>query len=140
MQETRYPWDGAVTITVTPDQPRTFPIKLRIPGWARNEPVPSDLYRFADAIDEPVVDRVNGTAQPLAIDKGYVTISRRWERGDAIELTLPMPVRRVAAHERVEADRGRVALQRGPIVYAAEWPDNPDGQVRNLVLPDDVTR
>ena len=135
-QQTRYPWDGAVRITVTPDQPRTFPIKLRIPGWARNQPVPGDLYRFADTIDQPVVVRVNGQAQPLAIDKGYVTISRRWQRGDAIELVLPMPVRRLAAHERVEADRGRVALQRGPIVYAAEWPDNPNGKVRNIVLPE----
>jgi DUF1680 family protein len=136
-QDTRYPWDGAVRITVTPEQARSFTIKLRIPGWARNQPVPSDLYRFDDGIDEPVRLTVAGTQVPMALDKGYVTISRRWAPGDVIDLTLPMPVRRIAANERVAADRGRVALQRGPIVYAAEWPDNPDGHVRNLVVPPD---
>jgi hypothetical protein len=73
---------------------------------------------------------------PLALNKGYVALRRTWRAGDAIQLTLPMPVRRVAAHESVEADRNRVALERGPIVYAAEWPDNPDKRVRNLLLPD----
>jgi hypothetical protein len=79
---------------------------------------------------------VNGANVPLTIDKGYVAIARSWRAGDVVEVRLPMPVRRVAAHEKVNADRGRVALQRGPIVYAVEWPDNPSGRVRNLVLPD----
>jgi hypothetical protein len=79
---------------------------------------------------------VNGQAVPLALHQGYVTIDREWKGGDRIDLVLPMPVRRIVAHERVEADRGRVALQRGPIVFAAEWPDNPGGRVRNIVLPD----
>jgi DUF1680 family protein len=135
VQQTRYPWDGAVRITVTPDRPRAFPIKVRIPGWARNEVVPGDLYRFSDRSDERAAVTVNGRPQPDPGPDGYVTIDREWQAGDAIALTLPMPVRRVRAHERVEADRGRVALQRGPIVYAAEWPDNPRGKVRNLVLP-----
>lgn len=135
-QATRYPWDGQVRITVSPDRARAFAIKVRIPGWARNEAVPGDLYRFADRVDAPVVLKVNGAASALAIEKGYATIQRTWRSGDVIDLTLPMPVRRVVAHERVEADRGRVALQRGPIVYAAEWPDNPNGKVRNIVLPD----
>jgi hypothetical protein len=78
---------------------------------------------------------VNGRPVPLTLDKGYVTLDRTWSAGDEVTLTLPMPVRRVLAHEKVEADRNRVALQRGPIVYAAEWPDNPGG-VRNLVLAD----
>ncbi len=72
----------------------------------------------------------------MTLDKGYVSIARTWKAGDAIDLDLPMPVRRIVANEQVEADRGRVALQRGPIVYAAEWPDNPNGKVRNIVLPD----
>jgi uncharacterized protein len=67
-----------------------------------------------------------------------VRLLRTWKAGDLVELTLPMPVRRIVAHEKVEDDTGRVALQRGPIVYAAEWPDNPDARVRNLRLPDDV--
>jgi DUF1680 family protein len=135
VQDTRYPWDGSVRITVTPERTRAFPIKVRIPGWARNQPVPSDLYRFADAITEAPTVAVNGTAVPIDTATGYATIEREWKAGDVIALTLPMPVRRVVAHERVEADRGRVALQRGPIVYAAEWPDNANGKVRNIVLP-----
>jgi uncharacterized protein len=135
-QQTRYPWDGAVKIIVTPDRARDFTIKVRVPGWARNEPVPGDLYRFMDTSSEPVVVKVNGAPAPLALDRGYVTVTRRWRAGDVIDLALPMPVRRVVAHDRVEADRDRVALQRGPIVFAAEWPDHAKGRVRNLVLPD----
>src|SRR5438093_1209499 len=127
-QQTRYPWDGAVKIVVTPDRARDFTIKVRIPGWARNEPVPSDLYRFLDPSTEPVVLKVNGAPAALTLDKGYATLSRRWQRGDVIDLALPMPVRRVIANDRVEADRNRVALQRGPIVFAAEWPDNTGGR------------
>lgn len=137
VQDTRYPWDGAIRITVTPDTTRTFPINLRVPGWARNEAVPSDLYRFADQASEPVSVSVNNERVAASADQnGYVTIDREWKAGDVIALTLPMPVRRVAANPQVDADRGRVALQRGPIVYAAEWVDNPDGKVRNIVLPD----
>jgi uncharacterized protein len=145
-QETRYPWDGSVKFTVTPDRMRAFAIKLRVPGWARNEPVPSDLYRFmdagadADAAKEPIAITVNGKPAEAGVlaklDKGYASIARTWRAGDTIELTLPMPVRRVVAHEQVAADSGRVALQRGPIVFAAEWPDNANGKVRNLVLSD----
>ena len=138
VQDTRYPWDGDVRITVSPDRPRAFAIKLRIPGWARTDTVPSNLYHFAEAIDAPVSLKVNGRTVALALEKGYATIDRAWNSGDVIELALPMPVRRIVAHESVEADRGRVALQRGPIVYAAEWPDNPQGHVRNIVLPDDA--
>ena len=109
---------------------------MRIPGWARNEPVPSDLYRFADRNAGTVVLKVNGKAVPLQLEKGYVGHHPHMEYGRHVELDLPMPVRRVVANDHVAADRGRVALQRGPIVYAAEWVDNPDGKVRNLMLPD----
>ena len=111
---------------------------MRIPGWARNEPVPSDLYRFVDKATAAASDRQSERHRrsPMTLDKGYVAIARTWQAGDTIELDLPMPVRRVVANEQVAADRGRVALQRGPIVYAAEWPDNPNGKVRNIVLPD----
>ncbi len=135
-QDTRYPWDGSVKVTVTPDRAWDFAVDVRIPGWARNEPVPSDLYRFLDTVSEPAVLRVNGARVPLTLDKGYVLLRRTWHAGDVIELVLPMPVRRVVAHDRLEADRNRVALQRGPVVYTAEWPDSPSGHVRNLVLPD----
>ncbi len=135
-QSTRYPWDGAVTMTIAPSLARRFAIQMRIPGWARDEPVPSDLYRFLDKASGLPTITVNGQPVAMTITKGYVTIDRTWKAGDTIALNLPMPVRRVISHDKVMADRDRVALQRGPIVYAAEWPDNPNGKVRNIVLPD----
>jgi DUF1680 family protein len=139
-QQTRYPWDGAVTLTVEPaDGPRRFTLNLRIPGWARNEPVPSALYRYlGDAPAPSPTLRVNGEPVALRLTKGYARIDRTWQAGDTLVLELPMPVHRVVALDSVEADRGRVALQRGPVVYAVEWPEEPDGHVRNLLLPDDV--
>lgn len=136
VQETRYPWEGAVKMTVNPDTPSKLTINVRIPGWARNEPIATDLYRFADNVNSPAVLKLNGKRIPIKIEKGYVALTRTWKKGDIIELNLPMPVRRVIANTRVSADRGRVAIQRGPLVYAAEWTDNPNGKVRNLVLPD----
>ena len=136
VQETRYPWDGAVRIALTPAATRRFTVSVRIPGWAREQPVPGDLYRFADKPAPLPTVTVNGRPMPLAPADGYVAMTRTWAPGDVIDLNLPMPVRRVVAHEKVAADRDRVALQRGPIVYAAEWPDNPNGKVRNIVLPD----
>jgi DUF1680 family protein len=136
-QDTRYPWDGVVKMTVTPKQARRFAVNVRIPGWARNEPVPSQLYFFGDEIDAAAPTlRVNGAPVAMTIDKGYAAIDRAWSPGDVITLDLPMPVRRVLSNDQVAANRNRVALQRGPIVYAAEWPDNPNGKVRNIVLPD----
>jgi DUF1680 family protein len=134
VQDTRYPRDGRVKLTVKPAQTARFTINVRIPGWARGEAVPSDLYRFEDGSSEPVTLAVNGTPIPIATDKGYVPISREWKAADTIDLNLPMPVRRVAANPTVVADQARVAIQRGPIVYAAEWPDNPGHKVRNLLL------
>jgi hypothetical protein len=136
IQETRYPWDGVVSMKVTPDRSARFTINVRIPGWARNEAVPTDLYRFVDQIDQPVVLKVNGKPVPIQVDKGYVSLTQTWKRGDVIDLSLPTPVRRVGAAEAVAADRGRIALQRGPLVYCAEWPDNAAGHVRNLLLPE----
>lgn len=135
-QQTRYPWDGAVHLTVAPDKTRTFAIAVRIPGWAREQPVPSDLYRFMDAPAPRPTLKVNGRAVAVPANAGYVELERAWKTGDTIDLNLPMPVRRVAANPHVAADTDRVALQRGPVVYAAEWPDNPGGKVRNIVLPD----
>lgn len=136
VQETRYPWDGKVRITVKPDRSRRFTINVRMPGWARDEVVPSDLYSFTDEAGDGIELKVNGTLEQPPVRRGYAALLREWRDGDVIEMNLPMPVRRVVASEHVAADRGRVALQRGPIVFCAEWPDNPDGRVRNLMLPD----
>ena len=137
-QETKYPWNGAVKITVAPHKKSKFTIAVRIPGWARNEAVPGGLYQFLKgAANEPVTLKVNGKEVPIKLDQGYVRLNRSWKKGDVIELNLPMPVQRVLASDKVKADRGRIALQRGPIVFCAEWPDNPNGKVRNLILPRD---
>jgi DUF1680 family protein len=136
VQGTRYPWDGNVRLGVTPSKRARFTIKIRIPGWARDEVVPSDLYSFADEPPQQVSLKVNGTAVPVITDNGYVNLKRSWRKGDSIELDLPMPVRRITANQNVKADHDRVALQRGPLVYCAEWPDNPQGKVRNLLLPE----
>jgi DUF1680 family protein len=137
-QTTQYPWNGNIKMKVDPDQSAAMTVNVRIPGWARNEPVPSDLYKYAENSKETAVVKVNGTAVPMTIDKGYVALNRAWKKGDTVEVVLPMPIRRVVANEKVAADKGRVALQRGPIVYAAEWVDNPNGKVRNLYLPDNA--
>ncbi len=134
-QVTRYPWEGAVKMTVNPEKSGPFTINVRIPGWARNEAAPSDLYRFQDNVNEPVVLKVNGKPVTLKLEKGYASLNRTWNPGDVIELALPMPIRRIVANDLVEADRGRAALQRGPLVYCAEWPDYTGGRVRNLMLP-----
>lgn len=135
-QQTGYPWDGDVRITLQPDSPEShFTLLVRIPGWCVNKPIEGDLYRFKEEGARPVL-MVNGTLVPLNVERGFATISRRWKPGDVVELRLPIDIRRIEANERVEADRGRIALQRGPIVYCIEWPDTKDGSVRNLMLPD----
>ena len=136
-QQTEYPWDGRVQITVEPEKSDTFAVLVRIPGWARNEPVPSDLYRFTDTVKEDPSIKVNGKTVPLAVEQGFARIERKWEKGDKIALDLPMPVRRIVSHPEVTTNAGKVAFQRGPIVFCLEGPDN-DGKVLNLVIPDDT--
>lgn len=134
-QETRYPWEGTVRITVDPQQAATFAVLVRIPGWATNTAVPGDLYRFTgDAGDGPHLT-VNGRPVLTPPERGYVRIERPWHKGDVVELRLPMAVRRVVANTGAREDRGLVALQRGPVVYCAEWPDN-GGHALNVVIPD----
>jgi DUF1680 family protein len=135
-QETRYPWDGQVTVTLEPERAEELTLHVRVPGWARGRPVPSDLYRYVGSGEEPFVLAVNGEPQKVEIVKGFAAIRRTWKMGDTVALSLPMPVRRVVSHEKVEANAGRVALERGPVVYCAEGVDN-GGGVFNLVLPDD---
>ena len=98
--------------------------------------MPSDLYKYMHESSEKAALKLNGESVELAIEKGYITLDRTWKKGDTIELNLPMPIRRVTAHEKVEADRNRVAIERGPIVFCAEWPDN-NGKTHGLILPDD---
>lgn len=134
-QETRYPWDGAVALTVSPDRPGVFELDVRIPGWALERAMPTDLYRFLDRAGEAPTLKVGGEPAPLDLRDGFARIRREWKPGDRVELVLPMPARRIVADERVAEDAGRVALQRGPVVFAVEGLDNGD-RVFDLVLPD----
>src|SRR6185437_5351790 len=117
-EKTKYPWDGDIEIVVEPERSFAFDVNLRIPGWCRMEPSLT----------------INGARTAAAVDHGYVRLTRTWKAGDVIRLSLPMPVERVHADPRVKADVGRVALQRGPMVYCVEGVDN-GGSVRNLCLP-----
>ena len=137
-QVTSYPWDGTVVLTVDPQKPAFFGLNLRIPGWAQNRPVPSDLYRYLDESEKKASIKVNGKPVAYKIVKNYAAIVRSWKKGDKIELNLPMEVRRVVAHPNLKEDRGRVALERGPIVFCLEGEDNKEGRVVNLVIPDDA--
>ncbi len=136
-QETHYPYEGTVRIHVDPSAEVAFTMNLRIPGWARGEVMPGDLYRYADAGGGVPGLRVNGEAVPLDGGRGYARLERTWRPGDVVELDLPMPVRQVVAHPDVKDDVGRVALERGPLVYCAEWPDN-GGKALDLVVPEDA--
>lgn len=134
-QETQYPWNGTVRLSLEPEREAEFSVFVRIPGWARGEPLPGGLYRYMDTFDGEPVLLVNGEQTPVELDRGYVRIDRAWSPGDTITLELPMPPRRVAAHENVEANRGRIAIERGPIVYAIEGHDH-GGNALDIALPD----
>lgn len=123
-QETGYPWNGDVQITIDKNSAKTFSLKLRVPGWVRGEVAPGELYKYADGKSLGYKVLVNGEEVSSELDKGYFTITRSWKKGDKVSLHLDMEPRVVTAREEVEADRGRIAVERGPIVYCAEAADN----------------
>jgi DUF1680 family protein len=137
VQKNAYPWNGALSFTLYPEKATSFSFRLRIPGWARNEAIPSGLYHFEQALQQQAVIRVNGKEVHYTMDKGYAVLTQQWKSGDVVTLDLPMPVRRIQADTAVKADIGRVALQRGPLIYCAEWKDN-NGLTSNLLMPKQV--
>jgi DUF1680 family protein len=134
IQKTEYPWKGTVDFTINPATKQSFEIAIRIPGWAQNKPVPGDLYSFETIDNSSFSILVNGKPIKYLLSNGYAIVNSNWKKGDNISLALPMPVRRVIANKQVVADQNKVSLQRGPVVYCAEWPDNKDGHVLNLIL------
>lgn len=139
-QTTDYPWNGDIKIAVNPQRAHTFALRLRIPGWAGNQPVPSDLYTFTDQA-EPYSVSVNGKPVRTTTQDGYATLVRKWQAGDTVAIHFPMPVRRIKAHKSVADNQGKLALERGPIVYCLEGKDQQDGKVFNKFIPDhaDIT-
>jgi DUF1680 family protein len=135
-QRTDYPWDGHVNLSIDLAKEKTFTLKVRIPGWARNEPVPSDLYSYVDAVSGKVTLSVNGVEQEITLNKGYAEISREWMKGDEVELVLPMIIHEVVAKKEVRDDSSKVAFEHGPIVYCAEEIDNK--QISSISVPDKI--
>jgi len=133
-QNSGFPWNGKVGITINPEKPGRFVLRLRIPGWARNEALPGGLYRFSDTNDEVYRITLNGKTIKPEVNSGYVSLNRKWTDGDIVEIEFPMPARRVEADERIKEDVGKIAFQKGPVIYCAEWPDNPPEDVLNLVV------
>jgi len=136
-QETWYPWDGAVKLTIEPTQTGKFAVAVRLPGWAQGRPVPSDLYRYIDSNVAPIEFKLNGQVIQPDIKNGFAFIDRQWQKRDVIEMEMPIPARYVVANPNVAADAGKTAIEKGPIVYCTEWPNN-DANVLNLSLVDSV--
>lgn len=134
VQQNNYPWDGALAFTINPKKTTAFNVLVRIPGWAQNTVVPSDLYRFENTSSVKPVIKVNGRPVEYNMQNGYAVIAGTWKKNDVINVELPMDVKRITANKNLKDDIGKVALQRGPLVYCAEWPDN-SGKTSNIIMP-----
>ncbi|MBD1392686.1 glycoside hydrolase family 127 protein [Mucilaginibacter glaciei] len=133
-QQNNYPWDGGLAFTINPASAVDMNLKIRIPGWAQNQAVPSDLYIYQQNMSQKVIVKLNGKAIDYKMEHGYAVISKKWKKGDKVEINLPMDVQRVIANTNLPDDAGKVALQRGPVMYCAEWKDN-DGKASNIIVP-----
>ena len=132
-QSTNYPWTGDVNLEVSPKSKQDFTLKIRVPGWVQNEVVPGNLYSYTDKKTLGYTVKVNGKVVTSTIEKGYFSINRTWKKGDKVEVHFDMEARTVKANPAVEADRGKIAVERGPVVYCAEWPDN-DFNIFSIIL------
>ena len=141
IQENNYPWDGHLSFTVSPttgaagaamSEPMT--VRLRIPGWAIDQEIPSSLYSFTDKLGGTPRIEINGVRTGYKIESGYAVLQRKWKKGDKIRMYLQMPVREVKANDALREDAGKVAVQRGPLMYCLEWKDN-GGKVSDISLP-----
>ena len=131
---TGYPWEGKVKIQLTPVKPEKFSLQIRIPQWALGQPLPSDLYTYVQQNSNAPVITVNGKKVPVETKNGFALINRKWRKNDYVTVEFPMPPHLVKANEKVAEDINKLAVERGPVVYCAEWVDN-NGLVSNLILP-----
>jgi len=137
IQQTNYPWDGKVTLTLNPAKAQKFVLKIRIPGWAQNKPLPGTLYAFVKPDTNKTRLRINGRPVKFNIEHGFAVITRNWQKGDLVQIRFPMNVKRIVAHPEVKEDRGKTAIARGPIIFCAEGVDH-QGHVLDLYLPEDA--
>ncbi|MBP6507103.1 MAG: glycoside hydrolase family 127 protein [Opitutaceae bacterium] len=139
-QQTEYPWQGRVRLTISPEKPATFSLRLRIPGWAQGRPVPTDLYAYDDPTPADWTLKVGESPVNAKLEQGFAVITRKWQTGDVVELDLPMPVRKVHGHAAILAVRGDAALERGPVLYCVEGMDSAAAPSALTVSPDAVIR
>ncbi|MCR8561777.1 glycoside hydrolase family 127 protein [Mucilaginibacter sp. BJC16-A38] len=133
-QQNNYPWDGGLAFTIDPAAAMEMNLKIRIPGWTQNQAIPSTLYSYEQSSAQKIEIKVNGKAVDYQLKNGYAVISKKWKKNDKVELTLPMDVQRVVANASLTDDSGKISLQRGPLMYCAEWKDN-DGKASNIIVP-----
>lgn len=138
-QHSDYPFEGKVRISVEYAPTAPVALHIRIPGWAQNVALPGGLYQFAKNDSSPVTLALNGELIDTKLDNGFAVIERQWSGGEVLELNLPMPVRTVLASEQLTENAGKLALQRGPLIYSLEGVDQPDGKVLDKLLPENAT-
>ena len=134
-QTTIYPWDGRVVINVAPEKPGRFALRLRIPGWANNHPVPGDLYTYNGPEKFKPVMMVNNEPYIYKEEKGYAVADREWKKGDEVRFAIPMDIHIVKANPRIAEDAGKIAIERGPFVFCLEGIDN-GKQMSSFILPE----
>ena len=132
--ETNYPWNGNMKLNIDPLKNSKFSLYLRLPGWAQGQTSTSKLYDFSDFGSAIIYLKVNGKDEAVRMESGYIIIDREWKNGDIVEYTLPMQTNKVIAREELKQDKGRIAMQRGPIVYCVEGADN-NGKAWNVIVP-----
>lgn len=136
-QTSQLPWSGKVELKISPDNTSNFALKIRIPGWAGERPVPSDLYSFNKEVSYETKILVNGEEVDYTMEKGYAVIERNWSPQDVLVVDFPFEVRVIKSHPKISTNTGRVALQAGPVVYCVEGFDIKDGHANNLLLDED---
>lgn len=134
-QSTEYPFEGTTTLSIAKGG-GDFTLKIRIPGWARNQVTPENLYAFSDNYQPRYTVKVNGKdVSVVDLSQGYFDIARKWKKGDKVTVSFDMTPRKIIANPKVKDDEGQMAIQRGPLVYCAEWPDNKGEDIFQVMMP-----
>jgi len=135
--ETNYPWDGKVKLMIDPLKNSKFSLYLRVPGWAQGQTSTNDLYDLSDFGSAIIYLKINGKDEAMRMENGYMIINREWKKGDIVMYELPIQTNKVIAREELKQDKGRLAIQRGPVVYCIEGADN-NGKAWNVIIPENT--
>jgi DUF1680 family protein len=138
-QQNNYPWEGNLTFKVNPNQTSlSFTINIRIPGWAKGVAIPSNLYHFSNHTSNKTIISINGKVTAYSVVNGYAVLNRTWKPGDVIAMQLPMDVKTIQANPNLKDNIGKIALQKGPLLYCAESADN-SGSISSFVFQNNCT-